>query len=390
MPSSSLSWQQGLAGRNPAISFLTSAENEMPTTSQGQCQRGTLGVLAPKVQSTERMTAPHTLLALYHTMVMARAIERRLWVLEHLEQIPPHSWGGRRRSRRVGMHALASTGLEVVQVAAALALRPGSDWIVPCPADLALCLAVGLSPLDVMLAVFGRANDPASGGRQTPGAFGSRAARVVMTSAAAGRHVVQAAGIAYAAKVSGRDEVTLVCTDERGIQSGDWHEGINFAGAHALPLICLIEDRSRTEGPIAQHSNGSTVDRAEAYGLAGETIDGGDFDTALAAFGRAADRARSQGGGTVIHAVAVDLTSKAPGAGLRPPEELEALAGQDPIDQMRRGLLEAGVLGAADDEQIQRDCAGVVVAAVEEARAAPSPDGPRALDNVFSRVQEHG
>src|SRR6202158_3791779 len=135
MPSSSLSWQQGLAGRNPAISFLTSAENEMPITSQGQSQRGTLGVLAPKVQSTERMTAraredgpqPHTLLALYHTMVMARAIERRLWVLDHLEQMPPHLWGGRRRSRRVGMNALACAGLEAVQVAGVAGLRPGSD-----------------------------------------------------------------------------------------------------------------------------------------------------------------------------------------------------------------------------------------------------------------------
>src|SRR6266849_5966756 len=132
MPSSSLSWQQGLAGRNPAISFLTSAENEMPITSQGRCQRGTLGVLAPKVQSTERMTAPHTLLALYHTMVMARAIERRLWVLGHTERVNGN---------------LRVTGFEAVQVAAAAALRPGRDWIVPSPTDLALCLAAGLSPL---------------------------------------------------------------------------------------------------------------------------------------------------------------------------------------------------------------------------------------------------
>src|SRR5216683_7893716 len=141
MPSSSLSWQQGLAGRNPAISFLTSAENEMPITSQGRCQRGTLGVLAPKVQSTERMTAPHTLLALYHTMVMARAIERRLWVLDHLEQMPPrlpHHVGKSRQDRKailsgMGTPTFACTGLEAVQVAAAAALRPGRDWIVPCP-----------------------------------------------------------------------------------------------------------------------------------------------------------------------------------------------------------------------------------------------------------------
>jgi TPP-dependent pyruvate/acetoin dehydrogenase alpha subunit len=204
-----------------------------------------------------------------------------------------------------------------------------------------------------------------------------------MTSAAAGRPVVQAAGIAYASKLLGHDDITLVCTDERGIQSGDWHEGINFAGAHSLPLICLIEDRARTDGPIAQHSYGSPVDRAEGYGLAGETIDGGDFDSALAAVGRAAERARAQGGGTVIHALAVDLTSKGEGGGLRPPEELEALARQDPIDRMRRRLLEAGVLDGEDDDRIQRDCASVVAAAVDEARAAPSPDGPRALDNVF-------
>src|SRR5260370_24707063 len=106
MARSSLSWQQGLAGRNPAISFLTSAENEMPTTS--------LCVLAPKVQSTERMTAPHTLLALYHTMVMARAIERRLWVLQLMEEVQEFP---------------RATGFEAVHVAAPAGLRPGRDCI---------------------------------------------------------------------------------------------------------------------------------------------------------------------------------------------------------------------------------------------------------------------
>src|ERR1700680_3441153 len=168
-------------------------------------------------------------------MVMARAIERRRWVLDRLDHIP---------------QSLQVTGFEAVQVAAAAALRAGSDWVVPCRLDLALCLALGMSPLDVMLAIFGRAADPASGARQAPGAFGSRAARIVMTSASAGRSVVQAAGIAYASKVQGTDQVTLVCTDQRGTQSGDWHEGMNFAGAHSLPLICLIEDRAGEEGPM--------------------------------------------------------------------------------------------------------------------------------------------
>jgi len=201
---------------------------------------------------------------------------------------------------------------------------------------------------------------------------------------------VQAAGIAYASKLLHVDEVTLVCTDERGTQSGDWHEGVNFAGAHSLPLICLVEDRASTEGPIAQHPDGSAVARAEGYGLAGETVDGGDFDAALAAFGRAADRARSGGGPSLIHAAVVDLTSRAPGGRLRPPEDLEALASQDPIDRMRRRLLGAGVLDEAGDDQLQRDCAIVVASAVDEARAAASPEGPLALENVFSRGPVHG
>lgn len=302
-------------------------------------------------------------------MLLTRAIERRLWVLERVEHVPP---------------SIRVTGLEAVQAAAAAVLRAGQDWVVPCPFDLALCLAVGMSPLDVMLAIFERAADPASGSRQAPGAYGSKASRIVMTSAAGGRHVVQAAGIAYASQVSGRDEVTLVCIDEAGTFAGDWHEGINFAGAHSLPLICIVEEIAGRPRPITQRADSSPASRAEGYGLAAETIDGGDFWAALAAFSRAAERARSNGGATLIHAVVVKLTSKAAGGRMKPPEELEAQAWQDPVDRMRRRLVAAGVLDDAADDRIQRECAVSVQAAVEKARRAPSPEGAQALDNVFS------
>src|SRR6267143_2682333 len=119
MPSSSLSWQQGLAGRNPAISFLTSAENEMPIPPQSRSpQQGPLVRLSPLVQSTE----PVTLLARYQTMLMARAIERRLWVLDRMEGSPPRR-AGRWREAPVGTYTHI-LGFEVVQVAAAAALRP--------------------------------------------------------------------------------------------------------------------------------------------------------------------------------------------------------------------------------------------------------------------------
>ena len=299
-----------------------------------------------------------TLLALYRTMVMARAIERRLWVLERLERMAP---------------SIRVTGFEALQVAAAAALRPGRDWVVSGPLDLALRLAMGMSPLDVMLAVFEKASP-----------YTSSASRLVNTPAMGGRHVAQAAGIAYATQVSGRDEVTLVCTDERGIYTGDWHEGLNFAGAHGLPLICLVEEIAGGSRPIARHLEASPATRAEGYGLAAETLDGGDFGAASAAFSRAAERARSNGGPTLIHALVPELTSTAPGGGLRPPEELEAQAWQDPIDRMRRRLAAAGGLSDDADDGIQRESARAIAAAVVEARQAPSPEGAQALDNVFS------
>ncbi len=289
-------------------------------------------------------------------MVMARAIERRLWVLRRLDQSPPHHVG-RWPEGPVGSRILQCAGFEVVQVAAARALRPGRDWVVPCRLDLALCLALGTSPLDVML-----------------GTFGSRAARVVTTPAAAGRHVLHAAGIAYAEQATGGDGVTLVSTDRDAIEAGDWHEGINFAGAHSLPLICLVEDLA-SDLPYAEHGSASPAARAEGYGLAAESIDGGDFEAALGAFQRAVARARTKGGPTLIHATVVELTSRAPGGGMRPPEELEALASLDPIDRMRRRLMAAGVLDEAADEQVERECAGTVAAAV---------------DNVLSRDKEGG
>ena len=116
-------------------------------------------------RAPDKEPSPRALLGLYETMLMARAIELRLWVLDHLEDgLPPRPAGngfppagnrfpprraGRWREAPVGTLAPA-LGFEVVQVAALAALRPRHDGVVTSAKDLALCLAVGLSPLDVM------------------------------------------------------------------------------------------------------------------------------------------------------------------------------------------------------------------------------------------------
>jgi len=304
-------------------------------------------------------------------MVTARAVERRLWVLDRLT--PTESPA----SVRVG-------GSEGVQVAAAAVLRPGMDWVVPYHRDLALCLAMGATPLDVTLALLGRADDPTSGGRLAPGSFGSRRARILTTSAVIGAQVVHAAGVAYASRLRGLDEVTLVSIGERGTDTGDWHEGLNFAAVHRLPLICLVEDDSATSGAIGPLDADRLVARAAGYGMAGQSVDGSDFDAACAVLSRAVERARSGDGPTLVHARVSELRSRTGAGAFLARERLEALARHDPIERMRQRLEQEGLLDAEADLAVQRDCIGVVEAALEQALRAPLPEPARALDNVFA------
>jgi 2-oxoisovalerate dehydrogenase E1 component alpha subunit len=268
---------------------------------------------------------------------------------------------------------LITTGAEAIQVAASAALRPGTDWIVPHPRDLALCLALGVSPLDAMLTALGRASD-----------LGSRQARIVTTSGLAATHMPHAAGIAYASKLTGRDEVTLASIDDRGTDAGDWHEALNFASTHRLPLICLVQDDApRAAATPGQTATDLIVRRAHGYGMAAESIDGGDFELALETLERAANRARSGEGPTLVHARLTALTSRTPRGAFQSQDQLETVARQDPIERMRRQLHEAQLLDDEGDDQIQRGCITVVESALEQALSFPMAQPAEALDNVF-------
>ena len=302
-------------------------------------------------------------------MVLARAIERRIWVINRTSE---------------HQASFSSSGSEAVQAAAAAALRPGSDWVLPSDRDLALCLAIGLSPLDVMLGLFGRAADPGSGGRQAPVSFGSKRARIVSTSSIVGAKVVHAAGIAYASRLQALDDVTMVSVGEQGADTGDWHEGLNFAAVHRLPLICLVQDTTprgaALRGPAVSDL---IVKRAQGYRMAGDTVDGSDFDDAFDKLARAVQRARAGEGPTLIQARIPNLTSRTPRGSYLPREELEATARQDPIERMRRGLHDSSLLDAITDDQVHQDCISVVEVAIAQARESPSPQPALALDNVL-------
>jgi 2-oxoisovalerate dehydrogenase E1 component alpha subunit len=313
------------------------------------------------------------LLEMYRHMVMTRAIDRRMWVLNRQGKAP---------------FVISAQGHEAAQVGAAAAMRPGVDWLAPYYRDLAFSIALGLTPLEFMLSVFSRAGDPTSGGRQMPSHFSLKRARIITGSSVVATQVVHAAGIAYASKLRGLDEVAVTCLGDGGTSEGDWHEALNFAAVHRLPFICIVQDNDYAISVPhqLQMAVDSVADRAVGYGMAGTTVDGGDILAVYETMREAMTRARSGEGPTLIAAKVARFTSHSSDDDqrrYRPQQELEAMLRRDPIERFRSYLLEESVLSEEADERLQRECTAEVDQAVQAAEAAPPPDAGDLLANVF-------
>ncbi len=338
---------------------------------------------ANRSEETQTATAParhsalglsaERLLWIYRMMVLARAVDRRMWVLNRQGKAP---------------FVISGQGHEAAQVGAAAALRPGTDWLVPYYRDLAFCLALGMTPLEFMLGVYARATDPNSGGRQMPSHFGLRRLRIVTTSSPVATQVIHAAGIAYASKLRGLDEVAVTCVGEGGTSKGDWHEGLNFAAVHRLPFVCLVQDNDYAISVPHRLQMGvdNVARRAAGYGMAGESVDGGDVLAVYEGMARAVERARSGEGPTLISAKVARFTSHSSDDDqrrYRPQEELEALLRRDPIERFRGYLVGERLLDDASDERIQQEATAEVDQAVSAAEAAQLPNPEDAVSLVF-------
>lgn len=281
------------------------------------------------------------------------------------------------------------SGHEGCQVGTAFAFRPGTDVWAPYYRDLAVVLVAGFTPVDVFLGLFAKRDDPSSGGRQMPAHWGSRRLGIVSQSSPIATHVPHAAGIAYAIRYRGEDAVVGCWFGEGATSEGDWHEGLNFAGIHRLPVIFVCEN-NRYAISVHQSKQMAVEDvasRAEGYGFPGVVVDGTEVLSCFAAARQAVERARAGEGPTLIECKTYRFqphTSDDDDRTYRSREEVEEARHRDPIVRFGAYLKEHGIADEAAIEAVWGEVRAEVEAAVRTAWEAADPDPSTLGRHVFA------
>ncbi len=313
-------------------------------------------------------------LQIYETMLMARRIDERMWLLNRAGKIP---------------FVVSCQGQEAAQVGAAYALDKEKDWIAPYYRDLGVVLHFGMTTKDLMLSAFAKAEDPNSGGRQMPGHFGQRKNRILTGSSPVTTQLPHAVGVALAAKMKEEDFITFVTLGEGSSNQGDFHEGMNFAGVHKLPTVIMVENNKYAISVPVEKQLGcvNVSDRAIGYGMPGFTVDGTDPLEVYKVVKEAADRARSGEGPSLVETICYRLTAHSSDDDqrqYRDEEELENEKKFDPIPKFRAYLIEIGVLTNELEKEMEERIMKEVNEATDYAENAPYAEPESALLHVYA------
>ena len=306
------------------------------------------------------------LIEMYRYMLLARFCDERQWGLNRQGKAP---------------FVVPVSGHEAAQVGSGWAFEKGKDVFCPYYRDLALMLVAGITPKEVFLGLFGKKDDPASGGRQMPAHWGSKERNIITGSSPIATQCLHAAGIAYSKKYKKQDAVVGTWFGEGGTSEGDWHGAMNFAGIHKLPLVFVCENNQYA---ISVHESkqvaGTVYGRAAGYGMPGVRGDGNDVLESYKLVKEAVDRARAGEGPSLIELRTYrhySHTSDDDDRTYRPKEEVEEWKKKDPIPRFEKYLRSVDIF---DDAKVAEITDNARTQVAEDAKAAEAADFPDPID----------
>jgi 2-oxoisovalerate dehydrogenase E1 component len=334
---------------------------------------------------------------MYRLMYLSRRVDDREILLKRQQKV---------------FFQVSGAGHEALQVGAALALKPGYDWFFPYYRDRALCLALGVTPTEMLLQGVGAATDPASGGRQMPTHWSSRPLHIVSTSSSTTTQLLHAVGCAEAgryfsrhpetaAKVPGDyrafhdvefhgDEVVLTSLGEGSTSQGEFWEALNTASNRKLPVIFLVEDNGYAISvPVEVNTPGGNISRLVANfpNFFFAEVDGTDPEASLRVFQEAAGHCRAGLGPAFVHGHCVRPYSHSLSDDdklYRSAAEREADAMRDPITKMQMRLLREGILTEDQINALEHELDHEAEVAADRALEAPLPTVESIGAHVYS------
>ncbi|MDQ2680532.1 MAG: thiamine pyrophosphate-dependent dehydrogenase E1 component subunit alpha [Candidatus Eremiobacteraeota bacterium] len=315
---------------------------------------------------------------IFRTMLLQRQLDNRGFQLNRQGKIP---------------FALGSEGHEALQAGAAMAFHRGKDILAPYYRDLGLAVGIGFSAYEVLLSLFARAADH-NGGRQFPNHYSSKKAGMMSFSSILAAHIPHAVGAAYAMKYrKENDRAVLVTCGDGTTSEGEWHESLNFAAIHKLPIVFLIENNEwAISTPLEKQMGQPEIyKRAAGYGMPGERFNGFDPIETYDVCKRALERARSGGGPSLIEGTCYRFLAHSTDDNdmtYRTGEEVTDRRKDDPVPRFERVLLEAGVMDDAAIAALKKDVLRETNEATDAAEAMPYPSSQELYTHLYEGAWE--
>ncbi len=289
---------------------------------------------------------------------------------------------------------ISGAGHEAVQVATAMAMKPGKDWFYTYYRDDALGLTLGLTVEEIFQHRLGKATDPFTGGRQMPTHLGSKRLRMPTASSPTGSQYLQAVGSALSSYLRNSDEVVYVSGGEGSTSQGEYFEAVNWATRKQLPVIFLIQNNKfAISVPVEDQAAGGSIFEACSgfIGLNKYRIDGTDFLESYGTAKEAVRLAREGKGPALIYADVVRLRSHSASDAqekYRSKESLEEDLKKDPLVSLEKVLVERNITTAEKIEELKKQVFEEVMNIADEVLKQPVPDASTVMDYLYCPEEE--